>query len=139
MHKRGERVGVRLAGQDGDASSVTHAERGRDVLGEDKLNAMTINERNRTVVILSHVAIDFAHCGKIDSFGLLHVEDIGIAEANKDAGVLLGDVFLGLLIGLALDADDGSQNADALLSLFHAAAKLIPPIHPANSASLIAF
>jgi hypothetical protein len=122
MHERGEGFGLRLTGQDGDTSAVAHAERGRNVLGKDKLDALTLNERKQTVVVFAHVAIDLAHCGKIDSIGLPHVEDIGIAEANKDAGILLGNVFLGFLLGLALDADDGSQNADAFFALLHAAA-----------------
>src|SRR6266851_3306759 len=135
MNKGGEGLGLRLAGQDGDASAIAHAESGRDVLGKDKLNTLTFDERKQTIVVLSHVAIDFAHRGKIDAFGLLHVEDIAIPKANKDAGILLRNVLLGFLIGLALDTDDGSQNADAFLSLLHAAAKLVPRIHARNSGS----
>src|SRR5260370_38583879 len=128
MYQGGEGFGLRLTGQDGDASAIAHAESGRDVLGEDKLDALTINEGKQTVVALAHVAIDFADRGKIDAFGLLHVEDMGIAEANKDAGILLRNVLLGFLIGLALDADDGTQDPDAFLALLHAAAKLVPRI-----------
>src|SRR5216683_4449301 len=133
MHQSGEDFGLRLTGQNGDASAVAHAESGRDVLGIDKLNALTFDERQQTVMVLSHVAIDFAHRGKLDTFCLLHIKDIGIAKANKDAGILLGNVLLGLLIWLALDADDGSQNADTLLALLDAAAKLVPRIHACDS------
>ena len=34
---------------------------------------------------------------------------------------------------LALDADDGSENADALLALLHLAAKLVPCVQPSNA------
>src|SRR6266852_2368405 len=135
MNKGGEDFGLRLTGQDGDATAIAHAESGCDVLGEDKLDSLTIYEGKQTVVVFAHVAIDLTHCGKVDAIGLLHVEDIGIAEANKDAGVLLGNVLLGFLIGLALDADDGSQNANAFLALLHPAAKLVPRIHTRNSGS----
>src|ERR1700736_1009770 len=82
------------------------------------------------VAVLAYIAIDFTNRRKLDAFGLFHVEDIGIAKANKNAGVLLGDVLLGFFIGLALDPDDGSENADALLALLHAAAYLVPCVHP---------
>src|ERR1700678_2927862 len=101
MHQRSEGFGLRLTGQDGDASTVAHAERGCDLLGKDKLDALLLNERNEAVVVLANVAIDFAHRGKLRTFGLAHVEDVGIAESNKNAGVLLGDAPLGFLVLLA--------------------------------------
>ena len=96
-------ISSRMPGQNGNASAVAHAERGCDLFSEDKLDALTINERKQTIVVLAHVTVDFAHCGKLNAFGLLHVEDVGIAEANKNAGILLGNVLLGFHIGLALD------------------------------------
>ena len=71
--------------------------------------------------------------GKLRAFGLRHIEDIGIAKANQDARVLLGDVLLGFLVLLALDADDGSKNADTFLALLHLAAKLVPRLESGNA------
>ena len=133
MEQSGEGFGLRLSGENGNASAVAHAKRGSDVLAVDKLDALTLDERNETVVVLAYVAVHLAHGGKLDAFGLLHIEYIGIPKANKDAGVLLGDVLLGFCVWLALDADDGSKNADALLALLHAAAKLVPCIHARNA------
>ena len=79
-------------------SAVAHAQRGGDVLGKDKLDALPLDERNKTVAVLAHVAVDLAHGGKLCAVGLRHIEDVGIAEANQNAGVLLGDVLLGFLV-----------------------------------------
>jgi hypothetical protein len=49
-----------LPRQDGDASAVAHAERGGDALGEDKLDALTLNESNQTVAVLAYVSADLA-------------------------------------------------------------------------------
>ena len=57
--------------------------------------------------------------GKLRAFGLAHVENIGVAESNQHAGVLLGDVLLGVFVLLPLDADDGRENPDALLAFLH--------------------
>jgi hypothetical protein len=70
--------------------------------------------------------------GKSTPFGLRHVEDIGVAEAKQDAGVLLGDVLLGFLVLLAANADDGGKNANAFLALLHAAAKFFHVQKPAT-------
>jgi hypothetical protein len=129
MEQGGEGFGLRLSRQDGNASAVAHTESGCDLLRKDKLDALTLDKRNETVVVLAYIAVHFAHHGKLDAFGLLHIEHIGIAKANKDAGVLLGDVLLGVLIFLALDADDGSKDADTAFALLHLAAKLVLRIH----------
>jgi len=108
-------ISSRMPGQNGNASAVAHAERGCDLFSEDKLDALTINERKQTIVVLAHVTVDFAHCGKLNAFGLLHVEDVGIAEANKNAGILLGNVLLGFHIGLALDQTEWHIEQDVAL------------------------
>jgi len=108
-------ISSRMSGQNGNASAVAHAERGCDLFSEDKLDALTINERKQTIVVLAHVTVDFAHCGKLNAFGLLHVEDIGIAEANKNAGILLGNVLLGFHIGLAFDQTEWHIEQDVAL------------------------
>jgi hypothetical protein len=77
MHQRGEGFRLRLTGQDGDAPAVAHAESGRDVIGKDKLDALTLDERNQTVMVFAHVAIDFVHRGKLNAFRLLDVKHIG--------------------------------------------------------------
>jgi hypothetical protein len=91
-----------LTGQDGDASAIAHTQSGSDLIGKNKLDALILDKGNKTVVVLAYVAIDFAHRGKLRAFGLRHIKDIGIAKSKKDAGILLGDVFLGLYIRLAL-------------------------------------
>ncbi len=89
VNERGELLGLRLTGKNGDASAVAYAKRRCDLLGKDKLDALPLDEGNETVVVLANIAGDFAHGGKLRAFGLLHIEDIGIAKPNKDAGVLL--------------------------------------------------
>ncbi len=79
---------------------------------------------------------DLAQLGKLCAFGLRHIEDIGGAEPNQNARVLLGDVLLGFLVLLAANADDGSKNADAFLALLHLAAKLVPCVQ--NPATRVA-
>jgi hypothetical protein len=73
MEQGGEGFGLRLSGKNGDASAVAQAKRGGDLLGKDKFDALTLNERKQTVVVLTHVAVYLAHGGKLDAFGLLHI------------------------------------------------------------------
>ncbi len=54
-------------------------------------------------------------------------------ETHELTGVLLGDILLGLGIGLALHSDDGDDEADALLALLDAAIKLFPLPEPGNA------
>src|SRR5450756_134082 len=129
MHQCGEGFCLRLTGKDRNASAITYAERGRDLIGKDKLDTLFFNECQKTVVVLSCIALNVLYLGKIGPICLLDIEDVGIPESDEDADILLGDVFFGVFIFLALDANDGSENADALLAFLHATAKLIPRIH----------
>ena len=79
-------LGLRLAGEDGDASAVAHAQSGGDVLGKDKLDALALDEGNETVAVLADVAADISRMvGKLCAVGLRDIEDVGIAEANQNA------------------------------------------------------
>ena len=73
------------------------------------------------------------HGGKLRALRLVYIEDVGIAEPDDLARVLFGDVLFGLGIGLAYNADDRGKNADALLTFFHAAAKVLPLPEPGNA------
>jgi hypothetical protein len=114
-HRGSAPFGLGLTGQDGDASAVADAERGSNLLGEDKLDALLLYKRHETVAVLSDLAAHLPHRGKLRALGLQDIEDVGVAEANQDAGVLPGDVLLGLCARLALDADDGSNDVDAVI------------------------
>ena len=59
---------------------------------------------------------------QVYAVGLRDVEDVGIAEAEQDAGVLLGDVLFGFFVLLAANANDGGEDANALGSGIHGAA-----------------
>src|ERR1035441_1357111 len=121
MHQRSEGFGLRLTGKDGNASAITYAERGRDLIGKAKFDTLFFNECQKTVVVLSCIALNVLYLGKIGPICLLDIEDVGIPESDQNTGVLLGDVLLGFCVPLPLDPDYGSQNADALLALLHAA------------------
>jgi hypothetical protein len=51
----------------------------------------------------------------------------------ENACVLFGDVLLGFLGLLVLDADDGHEDMHALLALLHAATKLVPCAHASHT------
>ena len=133
MDKGAELLGLGLSGKNGNPSAVADAKRGGDLLGKDKLDALGFDERNETVAVLANRAAHLPHGGKLCAFGLRHIEDVGIAESNKNAGVLLGDVLFGFLVLLALDADDGSENANPFLAFLHLAAKLVPCVQSSNA------
>ena len=85
MDKRGKFLGFRLAGENGNPAAVADAQRGSDVLGKDKLDALLLDERNKTVAVLAHVAVYLVHGGKLRAVGLRHIEDIGVAKSNQDS------------------------------------------------------
>ncbi|MBB5345230.1 hypothetical protein HDF10_003221 [Edaphobacter lichenicola] len=86
-----------------------------------------------TVAVLAHVAVYLVHGGKLRTLSLRDIEDVGITESNQNGFVLVGRVFLGFLLCLAANADDGSKNANTLLSLPHFAAKLVPCVQTRNA------
>ena len=73
------------------------------------------------------------HLRKVNAAGLRDVEDVGIAETEQGAGVLLGDVLLGFLVLLAANAHDGGKDANALGSGIHAAAQVLPRPEPGHA------
>jgi hypothetical protein len=59
--------------------------------------------------------------GKVYAVGLRDIEDVGIAEAEQYARVvLLGDVLLGFLVLLATNADNRGKDANAFGSCIDA-------------------
>jgi hypothetical protein len=60
---------------------------GGDLLSEDKLDALCLDERNKTVAVLSCRAAHLSHGGKLRASGLLHVNDVSIAEASQNARI----------------------------------------------------
>jgi len=82
MYQRGELLGLRLTGENGDASAVAHAERGSDLLVVDKLDALALEERGQTVDVLAGIARDFAQLGKVYAIGLRNIlsRDLGPAR-----------------------------------------------------------
>jgi hypothetical protein len=91
-----------------------------------------VDECEETGAVLSDIVAHLLHGGKC-ALGLRQIKDVGIAKADENARVLLGDVLLGLLVLLALDADDGGEDTDATLPLLDLPAKLVPCIHSGNA------
>jgi hypothetical protein len=87
MHEDRELLGFRLSRKDGDAPAVAPAERGSDVLGEDKLDSLLLHEREKTVAVLANIAAHLTQCGNFRAFGLRDIKDIGIAKANKNTDI----------------------------------------------------
>jgi hypothetical protein len=52
---------------------------------------------------------------------------------TSTGSVLLGQVFGGFGGFLAPNPNDGSEDANSLLAFLHAAAKLVPRIHPGHT------
>src|SRR5580698_6398017 len=122
MHKSRKLLGLRLSRQDIDAASVACAEGRTNVLGKNKLDSLLLDKGEKAVAILARIPAHLAQDWKLRAFGLRDIKDVRIAKANENAGVLASNVLFGLLVLLTLDADDGSENADTLLSLLHLAA-----------------
>ena len=70
MDKRGKFLRFRLAGENGDPAAVADTQRGSDVLGKDKLDALLVDERDKAVAVLAHVAVYLVHRGKFRAVGL---------------------------------------------------------------------
>ena len=132
VHKGRKLLGLGLAGKNGNPSAVAHAQSRGDLLSKDKLDALRRDERNQAVTVLAYIPRHLPHLGKLCALGLRSIEDVDVAETNQNTGVLLGDVLLGVLVLLALDADDGGQNPNALLPLLHLPAELVPCVQASN-------
>src|ERR1700722_2747504 len=78
------------------------------------------------IAVPSHVPGNLVHGRNLRAFGLQNIEDIGRTEPNQYRRVLLGNVFLGFLILLPANANNRSEDADALLAFLYAAAKSFP-------------
>jgi hypothetical protein len=89
---------------------------------------------HKAVAVLSGIAGDaLGELGKLRTFGLAHVEDIGGAEADQNGLILRADVLLGLFILFPAYANNGGQNADAVLALLDLSAKLVPRVESSNT------
>ena len=60
-------------------------------------------------------------------------EDICSTKTKNHGAVLLGDVIVGFVVFLVLDADDGSEDADPFLALLDVAAKVFPAVEPGHA------
>jgi hypothetical protein len=125
----------RLSRQDGDASAIAHAQSGSNVRVVDKLDSLRLEERGQAVDVLAGVSRDLVDFRQVNTVGLRHVEDVGIAESEQGAGVLLGNVLLGFFVFLAANAEDGSEDANALSSGVHAATEVLPRPEPGDAGS----
>src|ERR1700679_2800037 len=56
MDKGAELLGLGLAGKNGNFSAIAHAQSRGDLLAKDKLDTLTLDERNETVAVLAYRA-----------------------------------------------------------------------------------
>src|SRR5580698_6183502 len=109
VHKGRKLLGLRLSPQDVDASAVAYAKCWANVLRKNKLDSLLLDEGEKAVAILARIPAHLAQGRKLRAFGLGDIEDVRLAKANENAGVLAGKILFRLFILLALDADDGSK------------------------------
>ncbi len=89
---------------------------------ELQFDALLLNERDEALAVLSDVALDAGVFRKFRAFCLADIENIRRAEANQYRSILSGDVLFGFIIGLPLNSNDGSEDANAALALLDGAA-----------------
>ncbi len=134
VNKGAELLGWFLAGKDGDAAAVAHAQGGGDGFLELKLDTLGDGEVDQPFAELANLSPGaLGECGKLGPFGLRHVEHVDGAESDQYGLVLLGEVLVGLGVLLLAGADHRGKDADALLSLHHLASKLVPRIQACDA------
>src|ERR1700692_4951429 len=107
--------------------------RGRNSLGEVKLDALRFDELKQTFAVSAHVALHFAQCRQFLAFGLANVEHVNGAEADE---LLLWFAFVGRIVGLDVGrdfvlarpavADHWRENENPFFPAFDEAAKRVP-------------
>jgi len=77
-------------------------------------------------VVVSNVAADLPQFRQALAVGLRNIEDVGRAETTNARVFCVAMSFSALFVGLAPDADDGSEDANAFLALLRLASELVP-------------
>jgi hypothetical protein len=127
MDKRAELLGCSLTGKDGDSAPVTYPQSWCNALLELKPDALGRNEVEQPLPVLPDTASDaLRQFGKVFTFGLADIEDVGRTEPDEYGLILGTDVLLGLCTLLPTNSDYRSKDADAALSFPDLPAKLIP-------------
>src|SRR5262249_37190176 len=78
-------------------------------------------ETAKTLGMLPRITLDGADLRQFLAISLAHIEDVGSAKADDGGGG-----FRQLFVVLRSPANDRSQNHNALFTLLHEAAKLVP-------------
>ncbi len=84
MYQRGELLGLRLAGEQGNSPAVADAKRRGNLLVVFELDVLLVEKRNQAFALVAHFAADAVlKLWKVCAFGLRMVEDVDGAEARS--------------------------------------------------------
>src|ERR1035438_1201440 len=103
--------------------------RGRNSLGEAKLDALRFHELKQAFAVSAYVAIDFGQCWEFFAFGLTDVKNVDGPESVQCPLTLRCCVFtrlVGRYILRASSSDHRGENENAFFSPFNEAAKRVP-------------
>jgi hypothetical protein len=133
VDQRGELLGLRLAGQQGNPATVGDAQRRGDIFADLKSDVLLCEKGNQPVAIAAYFTADgVLQLRQVHAFGLRVIEDIHGAEAHQHGLRLAVGCPFGLVLPAPV-AGDRSKNLDALLAPLHETAQFFPCAESGNA------
>ncbi len=134
MHQGGELFGGWLAGKDGDAFAVAHAQGGCNGLLELQHDVLCGDVVDESFPVDTHITSDLSPDGrKLRSLRLRDIEHVCGTEADQYRLVGDGRVCCPFIVLALPGADHRCEDADALLAFSYLASKLVPCVHTGDT------